>query len=162
MRRTLKLLATLLLVCNCSSDHGASSPHLPALDRPVAEQVVLRADDARRDALMAADPAGLTALFRGRALQMLQAQVQAMRQRGLRLEERDSSRTLVFWDPRAQEVVLQVEAQRRLVTPDDADPAWTATVWQAWSRLDYVDGAWWIVDDADLTPDRWRPVPSST
>jgi hypothetical protein len=161
MRWALALLAVLLLMCDCSSGHQASALHLVPLDRPVAEQVALRADDARRDALMAADTAGLTALFRGSALQMLQAQVRAMRQRGLRLEERDSSRTLVFWDARAREVVLQVEAQRRLVTPEAADPAWTATVRQSWSRLDYVGGAWWIDDEADLTPDRWRPVPPS-
>jgi hypothetical protein len=55
--------------------------------------------------------------------------------------------------------VLQVVAQGRLVTPDQPSPAWTPTVRQWWARLEYAEGRWWIVDQEDLRPDRWRALP---
>ena len=71
-------------------------------------------------------------------------------------EERGLSRDLVFWDPVAEEAVLQVVAQRRLVTQDQPDPPWSATVRQWWGRVRNVDGTWMVVDQEDLPPDRWR------
>jgi hypothetical protein len=82
-----------------------------------------------------------------------------MELRGLRVEERALARTLVSWDPGADEAVLQIAAQGRLVTPDEPNPAWTATVRQWWVRLQYADGAWWVIEQEDLAPDQWRPVP---
>lgn len=61
------------------------------------------------------------------------------------------------WDPHADEAVLQVVAQRRIVTSDQPDPAWAATVRQWWARLQHADGSWWVVEQQDLSPDRWRP-----
>ena len=29
---------------------------------------------------------------------------------------------------------------------------------QWWARLQYADGGWWVVDQEDLAPDRWRSV----
>jgi len=66
-------------------------------------------------------------------------------------------RALVSWDPHADEAVLQVVAQRRIVTSDQPDPAWAATVRQWWARLQHADGSWWVVEQQDLSPDRWRP-----
>ncbi len=99
-------------------------------------------------------------MFRGRALQVLEKQVLEMGHRRLHIEERDQMRTLVLWDSRAHEAVLEVAAQDRLVTADQPDPAWAATTRQWWSRLAYQGGSWWVVDQGDLTPDRWWPGPS--
>lgn len=74
----------------------------------------------------------------------------------MREEERSSSRELVFWDPVAYEAVLQVVAEHRLVSRDQPNPGWSATVRQWWARLENVDGVWKVVDQEDLPPDRWR------
>jgi hypothetical protein len=146
-----------LLICTCSAD-GAKTPNRlpPVLTRAGAEQLMLRADDTKR--LAASGTADLADAFRGRALQVLEAQAQSLDRRGMRVEERNTVRTLAFWDHRALEAVLQVVAQRRLVTPDDPNPDWAATVRQWWARLQFADGSWWVVDQQDLTPDRWRAV----
>ena len=75
---------------------------------------------------------------------------------GMSEEERSSSRELVFWDPLAGEAVLQVVAERRLVSPDQPNPPWSSTAGQWWARLQNVGGSWLVVDDQDLPPDRWR------
>lgn len=160
--RWILAIGVALLICACSVGGATPAIHQPPpLSGSVAEQQMLRADDAKRLALDAPRTARLAGAFRGRTLQMLEAQVQSMDRRGLRIEERNSARKLVFWDPRAGEAVLQVVAQRRLVTPDQPNPAWAATVRQWWARLQYADGSWWVVDQEDLTPDRWRPVPQA-
>ena len=92
----------------------------------------------------------------GPALVRLQAQSQSFGRRGIREEERSSSRDIVFWDPIANEGVLQVVATRRLVTRDQPNPPWSATVRQWWSRLQIVEGTWKVVEQEDLPPDRWR------
>jgi hypothetical protein len=120
---------------------------------------MLRADGIKLSA--GVGTASLAEAFRGRALQMLEAQAKSMEGRGLRVEERNAVRTLVFWDPGAFEAVLQVVAERHPVTPDDPNPGWAATVRQWWARLQFADGSWWIVDQSDLTPDRWRAVAGS-
>jgi hypothetical protein len=148
-----------LVFCACATE-GARIVNRPPppLSRSGAEQLMLRADDMKGLALDAFRTARLADVFRGRALQRLEAQAQSMDRRGLRIEERNLARSLVFWDPSAGEAVLQVVAQRRLVTPDDPNPAWAATVRQWWTRLRYADDSWWVVDQEDLTPDRWWPV----
>ncbi len=75
---------------------------------------------------------------------------------GMSEEERSSSRDLVFWDPLADEAVLEVAAERRIVSPDQPNPPWSSTARQWWARLQNVGGSWLVVDDQDLTPDRWR------
>lgn len=154
----LATVLTLAALTGCSTPPPRSSPGAPAvLSRDAAERMALTADDARRRALAEAQPAGLAAVFRDRALRVLQEQVARMHDRGLRLEERDSVRRLVFWDSHAGEVVLQVEASQRLLSPSRSDALWAATVRQWWSRLAYAGGSWWIVDQSDLSPDMWRP-----
>ena len=148
-----------LLICTCSAD-GAKTPTQlpPPLSSTGAEQVMLRADDIKR--LAGDGTAGLANAFRGRALQVLEAQAQSLDRRGMRVQERNTVRALAFWDPHALEAVLQVLAQRRVLTPDDPNPVWAATVGQWWARLQFADGTWWIVDQQDLTPDRWRSMPT--
>jgi hypothetical protein len=152
-------LAAALVICACSAG-GARivSNQAPALSMSGAEQVMVRADDVRRSALEDPRTARLPDAFRGRALQMLEAQSKGMDQRGLRMEERSYVPTLVFWDPRAGEAVLQVTSERRLVTSDEPNPGWAAAARQWWGRLQYADAGWWVIDQEDLTPDRWRPV----
>jgi hypothetical protein len=150
-------IGLLMLVCTgCAAGVQAGLPPTPPPSRAEAERVVLRADDLKR--LSEAGTAGLATAFRGRALQVLEAQAQALGRRGQRVEERSAVRELVLWDPLALEAVLQVTAQRRLVTPDDHDPGWAATVRQWWVRLERAGGTWWIADPRDLPPDAWRPV----
>jgi len=100
----------------------------------------------------------LRSVFEGRALRVLGAQVGVMAARGVRVEETAVVVALVAWDPGAAEAVLQVASRRRLITLDEPDPAWSSSVRQWWSRLRYEAGAWWVVDEQDLGPDRWRPV----
>jgi hypothetical protein len=153
-------LALLTMAGGCSVAQAPAERQPAAsastLDRSRAEAVAVKADAARRAAFAGLDPGALLAAFRGKALRVLQAQVRHMRDRGLRLEERNPVLAVVFWDAHAAEVVLQVEAQHRLLTLDQADPPWGTTVRQWWSRLAREDGEWWVVDQADLAPDHWR------
>jgi hypothetical protein len=148
-------LAACLVLCTCAP-RNTSAHHLPSLSRADAEQLMLRADDIRRVALSDLSADRLSEVFRGRALQMLEAQAQVLDRRGIRAEERSASRALVFWDPSVGEAVLEVVAERRFVPTDEPDQAWTATVRQWWARLQSADGRWWVVDQQDLPPDRWR------
>ena len=155
--RILAIVAVLVL-CACAPRNTVPANQLPPLSRAAAEQLVLRADDIKRLALSALTEIRLSVVFRGRALQMLEAQARVLNQRGIRNEERNFVRALVFWDQTAGEAVLQVVAERRVVTRDQPDQAWTATVRQWWARLQNVEGTWWVVDQQDLPPDRWRRV----
>ena len=158
MRRILAV-GVALVICACSSAGARTANHRPPeLSRSGAELLMLRADDVKRAALEADRTARLADAFRGHALQVVEAQAQGMESRGLSVEERNSARTFVSWDPRADEAVLQIAAQSRLVTPDQPNPAWTVTVRQWWARLQYADGAWWVVEQVDLSPDQWRPM----
>jgi len=127
-----------------------------SLSRIDAEQVMLRADDLMRLAFEFPDTTHLSEAFGRSALQRLQAQSHSLGMRGMREEERSPSRDLVFWDPVAQEAVLEVVAERRLVTRDQPNPPWSATVRQWWARLQNIEGSWKVVDEEDLPPDRWR------
>src|SRR5438445_5857734 len=94
-----------LLACTGanSAEHRA-----PSLTRSDAGQLVLRADDLRRLAFEFPGTTILSDAFGGVALQRIQAQSHALGLRGVREEERSSSRDIAFWDPIAGEVVLQV------------------------------------------------------
>jgi hypothetical protein len=157
LRKVLSL-GIAMVICGCSGEAVRTVDQPPALSRIDVEHLLLRADDTRSDAFKAPPPDQLRNVFRGRALELLAGQAGSMGQRGIHEEERNASRTLIFWDPRAQEAVLQVIAKRRLVTPDDPDPPWGSTVRQWWARLEYADGRWWVVDQQDLAPDQWRSV----
>lgn len=127
----------------------------PAFQRVQVEQMAFRADDLERAAMSGAGGVGLRAGFRGAALATLEAMSERLSQRGMHIEERDIARKLVFFDPRALEAVLAITARRRLVTPDDVGPAWVVTARQWWLRFAYESGAWWVVGQQDLPPDRW-------
>jgi hypothetical protein len=150
-----------LLITACSTE-GAITPRqeLPAMATSDAEQLLVRADQLKGLALGGAT-VSLPDAFRGRALQRLEAEVQSAARLGLREEERNATRTLVFWDPRASEAVLQVVADRRVASPDRSNPAWATTFRQWWARLQFENGRWWVVDQQDLPPDRWRYVASA-
>ena len=158
MVRTLAIGAVFALLA-CSSPGATTASHQPAsLSRGDAEQLLLRADDLRRLAFEFPGPTTLSDAFGGPALVRLQAQSQSFGRRGIREEERSSSRDIVFWDPVAHEAVLQVVAERRLVTPDQPNAPWSATVRQWWARLQNLNGSWMIVEQDDLPLDRWRQV----
>jgi hypothetical protein len=147
----------LAAVCACSSDSAPIAIHqAPFLTQSSVERLMVQADEIKRSALDTHKSTQLGDAFRGRALQLLEAQVHGMEARGLSVQERDSAGSLVFWDSRALEAVLQVVAQQRLVSPDQPNPKWSATVRQWWARLEHSNNGWWVVDEEDLTPDRWR------
>ncbi|MEA2629287.1 MAG: hypothetical protein QOJ10_1747 [Chloroflexota bacterium] len=155
------VIGAVLLVCTgCAGAAQAVDTQAPPPTRTEVERLILRADDIKRQS--EAGTPGLAEAFRGRALQILEAQAQALGRRGQRAEERNATRDLVHWDPLALEAVLQVAAQRRFVTTENPDPGWAATVRQWWVRFEFVGGRWWIADQRDLPPDAWRPVVTLT
>ena len=151
----------LLLVSAPAACRDGGSPvaaRQAALDRAHATEVVERAERIERQTMADLRAARLASAFGGRALRVLKAQVGVMASRGLRIEETAVVVALVAWDPNAAEAVLQVESRRALLTPETPDPAWSASVRQWWSKLRYQAGSWWVVDQQDLSPDRWRPA----
>jgi hypothetical protein len=128
------------------------------VSRGDAEELMLRADDARRRAFEFPGTVTLSDAFGGTALKRLAAQSESFSRRGVRIEERNEKRTLVFWDSTSNEGVLQIAANSRLVTADQPNQAWTATLSQWWARLGTIGGSWLVVDDQELAPDRWRPL----
>jgi hypothetical protein len=158
MVRVLAMGAAFVLLA-CDPPGATAAIHQAAsLSRSDAEQVMLRADELRRLAFEFPDTTNLSEAFGRSALHRLQAQSRSLGMRGMHEEERSPSRDLVFWDPVAQEAVLQIVAERRLVTRDQPNSPWSATVRQWWARLQNVEGSWKVVDEEDLPPDRWRPV----
>jgi hypothetical protein len=148
-----------LVLAGCGAPQPGPYAAGSGLDPVAAQALALRADDLLRWALVKARSDGLDAAFRGPALDRLRTQVGRMSQRGLRLEERGARRVVVLVDVQAREVVLEVAAEYRLVTPSDPDPSWAATLRQWWARLGFAAGAWWVVNDRELPPDQWRPLP---
>lgn len=146
-----------VLVCACSAERAGHASQPPRLSESDAERLMLRADEIKLSPR--AGKGGLADVFGGRALQVLVAQAESLERRGLRIEERNTARRLVFWDPRAGEAVLEVIAERRIANRDDPNPGWVATVRQWWAQLQFADGGWRIVDQQDLSPDRWRHPP---
>lgn len=107
------------------------------------------------------DSTRLGSFFAGRALRTLVDKVGWMRARCLRSEERRVLRVVASWDGGAKEVVIQVEAEHRLLSPDEPEPPWSSSMRQWWARLGFAAGAWRVVDDRDLPPDQWRAVATS-
>jgi hypothetical protein len=137
---------------------SAPATAAPALDRARAEVLAVQADDLVR-AAMAGSAAALASVFRDRALEMLTAQAERLAERRMRIEERAMTRRVVHIDLVGLEVVLAVTAQRRVVTPDAVDPAWTSTARQWWLRLAFGSARWWVIDEQDLPPDQWFAAP---
>jgi hypothetical protein len=156
--RALAIVAT-LAVAACSGPRAQEALKLPArLDRVVAAQVVFGADEALEAAMADLDSTRLELFFAGRALRTLVDQVGWMRARGMRSEDRRERRVVASWDGGANEVVIQVEAEHRLLSPDQPKPPWSSSMRQWWARLAFGASAWRVVDDLDLPPDQWRAV----
>jgi hypothetical protein len=158
MLRIVAMAAALALLA-CTPPRASTAMHPSGgLSRSDAEHLMLRADDVMRLAFEFPGTTTLSGTFGRSALERLQAQSQSLSLRGMREEQHTSSRELVFWDPVGQEAVLQVVAEIRLVTRDQLNPPWSATIRQWWARLQNVDGSWKVVEQEDLPPDRWRPA----
>jgi len=159
MRWTL-VLATALVGLGACSPTFAGGPNslLPGLSRADAEQLILRADDLRRRAFELPGTVALSETFGGSALTRLQAQSEGFRLRGLRMEERDPARSLVYWSSISLEGVLQIAAERRMISPDQPTQSWTGTLRQWRLRLRKIGAGWFVVDEGELSPDQWRQV----
>jgi hypothetical protein len=153
-RMTCLALAVLMVSGCCAVRDPAVAPTgaPPVLDKTAALDLAVRADAAVAAAMAGLDPAGLSSAFRGPALQVLRDQVERLRERSIRLEERGAVRTLDTWDARRREVVIQVESQVRLVSPDQVDPTWSNTVRRWWAQAAYIGGTWWVIDQRNLGP----------
>lgn len=158
MARLLAIGAAISLLACHPAAAAPAAQKVPGLGRAEAAKIMLRADDLRRLVLESGDSTNLADAFARSALKRLQSESHSMAMRRLSEEERTSSRDLVFWDPLAQEAVLQVVAERRLVTPEQPNPPWSSTIRQWWARMESVEGSWKVVEQGDLPPDRWRPV----
>ena len=152
----LLLMLSLFVLTGCFPARGAVPVDATTLDMTQAASVVKVADEVKSAAFADGRVDGLARAFRGRALSTLTTQVGRFQKNSLHLQERERTVTVVFWDGHAKESVLEVTAEHRLVTRSQANPPWAATVRQWWSRLDYASGKWWIADQEDLPPDRWR------
>ncbi len=152
MKKVALIAAVGFTACSAAA---APLARVPLLDRTAVARVVVAADEARATAFSQLDASILVRWFRDPALATLQARVAVMNARGVRVEEQSAARTLLAWDPQADEAVLEVEAEDRVVTADRASK-WSGTLRRWWSRLAFEQGSWWIVAEQDLPPDRWR------
>jgi hypothetical protein len=159
MKRTLVLATTLLGLAGCSPAL-ASAPNSPppALSRADAERLILRADDLRSRAFELPGTSALAETFGGPALTKLQAQSDSFLLRGLRIEQRNATRSLVYWSSISLEGVLEIAAERRIVSAAQATETWAGTLSQWWVRVAEVGGTWFVVDEGELPPDRWRQL----
>jgi hypothetical protein len=146
-----------LAIAGCGGPTAATDA-APALDRQQAEAIVLRGDDLLRSARAGSGAEVLASSFHDPALGTLSLEATRLAQRGLQIQERDTHRTLVFFDAHGLEAVLDIRSQHRLVAPDQLDPPWAATERQWWVSFGFAVGKWWLVDQHDLTPDRWFTV----
>jgi hypothetical protein len=155
MKRLVVMLA-LLALTGCFPIRGVLSAAAPGLGVVEATSVVKAADEVKSAAFAQGRSDRLAGAFRGRALTDLTMQVGRFQKNNLHLQERGRTATVIFWDSRAKESVLEVTAEHRLVARSQPNPPWAATVRQWWARLDYAKGQWWVVEQEDLPPDKWR------
>ena len=152
------LLGAVLIACGAAV--GASPLGLPVLTAAVVEQLLLNADDARRQAVDAAQPLpDLSLTFGGGALDLHRRLAAELRRRGESRQERPALRRLVHWSDASQGVaaegVLEVRAEQRSSVAGLPESPWTHTVRQWWARLGGSGAGWRIVEDQDLAPDHW-------
>ena len=155
MGRLIAIALLAAIVGACGSTAAVPAVMAPVLPQAAAEKLMDSADAARSEALATAGSQRLAQVFRNPALKALTDRVDAMALRGLRLEEKSAVRSPVAFDPVGLDGILRVVAFDRLITPDQSDPAWSATVREVWSRFEYAGGRWWVADEKDLSPDRW-------
>jgi|GEM_PF-1538398 hypothetical protein len=148
-------LFLLLLAPACAP--AALAVRVPALDRAAATALLLAADEARTRAFATADPGPLRAAFADRAVAALAPQLAALRRRGVRLEERDSARSLVHWAAGGGggEGVLEVEGEQRIAFADGGARPWSRIVREWWAALSWSGARWLVVGMGDLPPAQW-------
>ena len=156
MNRIISWLAVLFFSVACGPPHVALPHFAPQLGSVAAATLVLHADEVKAAALAEDRADALAGTFSGRALSSLELQVQRFSTNHLHLQERERSALVVFLDSASNEVVIEVRALHRLVTPAAQDPPWAATVRQWWVRLGFIGGRWLVIEQADLPPDKWR------
>jgi hypothetical protein len=149
------VIVALAVACAGCAGPPAGAAAAPSLARSAVERLATAADQALGAAMAGTDATPLGAIFRDPALAILRMQAHRLAQMGVRIEDRHVVRQLVFFDARALEAVLAVESQHRVVSADEADPGWAAAARQWWMRFAFEGGAWWIIDQQDLPPDRW-------
>jgi hypothetical protein len=153
------LAGLVVIAFSCGGGRVSPAPDMPAqLDRVVAEQIALAADEAAEMATADLDSTRLALFFSGRALRTHVDQVGWLRARGLRSETTSAHRSVAAWDDDANEVVIQIEAEHRLTSHGEPDPPWSRALRQWWAKLGFASGGWRVVDDSDLPPDQWRPI----
>ena len=148
-------LILLLLAPACAP--AALAVGVPALDRAAAAVLLLAADDARARAFAAADPGPLRATFADSAVATLAPRLAALRRHGLRVEERDTARSVVHWEAGGGggEGVLEVEGEQRIAFADGGGRAWSRIVRQWWAGLSWSGARWLVVGAGDLPPAQW-------
>jgi hypothetical protein len=156
LKRLIPWLAVLFMGVACAPPHLSIPRSSPELGSVTAGTLALYADEVKAAALAEDRADALAEVFSGRALNLLETQVQRFSANHLHLQERERSVLVVFFDAATKEVVLEVRAFHRLVTPTSLQPPWAATVRQWWARLEFIGGRWWVGDQADLPPDQWR------
>lgn len=159
MKTGIMVVALAVACAGCVGPPAGTAAAAPSLAQAAAERVAMAADQALRAAMAGTDPTSLAAIFRDPALATLRMQAHRLEKRGVRIEDRHVTRQLVFFDARDLEAVLAVESQHRVVSPDEADSGWAASARQWWMRFAFEAGAWWIIDQEDLPPDRWLVAP---
>ena len=155
----LVMVVALAVACAGCAGPPAGTAAAPSLARTAAERVAMAADQALRAAMAGTDETSLVGIFRDPALAILRVQAHRLAERGVRIEDRNVVRQLVFFDARVLEAVLAVASQHRVVSPDEVDACWAAAARQWWMRFAFEAGAWWIIDQQDLPPDRWLVAP---
>jgi hypothetical protein len=122
-----------------------------------AAAAAYRADDAIRLAYMEADPHPLSGALTGAALAVARRQAVELRRRGTRVEEVLDSRRVVHAGGVAgrPEVVLELRARRRLVSPGAPAPPLAIILRQWRAELEWTGGGWLVADAQDLAPPAW-------
>ena len=150
-------LFLLLLAPACAP--AVLAMRLPELDRPAATTLLLAADEARQRAFATADPAPLRGLFADGAVAALTPRLAALHRRGIRVEERDTARTLVHWTAAVGggggEGVLEVEGEQRVGYAGGGGRAWSRIVRQWKAALSWSGAGWVVVQAGDLPPGEW-------
>lgn len=154
-------LALAMAMAGCGEPAGpppAAAWPPPGLGREGGEGVVMAADAALASAYAGGAQAPLGRLLAGLALAAERRQLADLERRQESRDRRDVRRRLVHWagrGPGQAEAVLELRGQVRLVGPGRPDPPWTGFMRQWWVRLGWTDGAWKVLEEQDLPPDRW-------
>ena len=152
------ILAIIVLSSGCLPSRTITTA--PSLSRDALLALLVRADAARQQAFETGDPTPLRGLFADAAIAPLLPRLARLHKLGERLEERDSSTTLVHWvaGDGTAEGAMEVEGRQRTVSGSAGDPPWTRVPRQWFAALHWSGGRWLVVNARDLPPPQWwRP-----